>query len=153
MNHIQGRMTVWICYWHALEKWCLLQGLRRAGRAPGLLQASLCRRLQSGIKLAQSLLTFNSLKDPCMWCRILTCVNLWLKIWNSRLKFAQTERGTLAVSAIKCPRFSRTSWLRNLHIWVHISTVWLTVGGARVTQPSRIILLIWTHVCKKITKI
>ena len=26
MNHIQGRMTVWICYCHALEKGCLVAG-------------------------------------------------------------------------------------------------------------------------------
>ena len=49
---------------------------------------------------------------------LLSGVNLWVKIQSSRLKFAQTERETRAASGIKWPRFSHTSWLRNLHHWV-----------------------------------
>ena len=64
-------------------------------------------------------------KHPCTlvssysWY-ILSGVQLWGQVWNSRVKVTQTQRGMSRSGATKARRYSWTSWLRNLLNWIYM---------------------------------
>ena len=51
---------------------------------------------------------------------VLSCLDLIIIVLNFPRKVVRTERGNKRGNARNKVRFSRTSWLRNLHIWVGV---------------------------------
>ena len=119
LNQIQGWTTVRESYSHALEQGPL---------APSLsLVVKKWKMLPLNISIPET--SVNAKMKTCARpaiIRVLRCVDLW-RIRNCVRHGQRGETG--AENATTKARFSRTSWLRNLHSWVQYPAKWRVVVG------------------------